>query len=319
MKKDKILVLIVDDNQQNLKVLGNVLKDNTEYNMAFAMSGEEAIAYTEKVLPDMILLDVMMPGMDGFSVCSILKGKEETSGIPIIFITAKSEPEDIIKGFEAGGVDYITKPFNEAELLMRISTHVELKRARNLLEQKNRELTQAYDKIEHLALTDMLTGIPNRRNISNLMNKEASRCRRNGTTFSIIMCDIDFFKKVNDTCGHDTGDYVLKRVADIIQENLRKQDIVSRWGGEEFLLMLPETHIEDGVKVSEKLRETIQNEKMEFGEHSFSITMTFGVAVYEHDIGMEKSIKKADDALYQGKQTGRNKVVQAHVRLRNSL
>lgn len=319
MKSDKTLVLIVDDNQQNLKILGNVLKENTDYRLAFAMSGDEAVAYTSKALPDMILLDVMMPGMDGFTVCRNLSDKEETADIPIIFITAKSEPEDIVKGFKAGGVDYITKPFNEAELLMRINTHMELKKARDLLEEQNRELTQAYEKIEHLALTDTLTGIPNRRNISNIMSKEASRCKRNGGTFSLIMCDIDFFKKVNDTYGHDTGDYVLKKIAELIQDNLRKQDIVSRWGGEEFLLVLPETGIEDAMRVSEKLRTTIENQLMEFGGHSFNVTMTFGVAVFELDIGLEKSIKKADDALYQGKQTGRNKVVQAHVKLRNTL
>lgn len=319
MKKDKTLVLIVDDNQQNLKILGNVLKDNTDYNLAFAMSGEEAVAYTKKALPDMILLDVMMPGMDGFTVCRELAANEETSDIPIIFITAKSEPEDIIKGFEAGGVDYVTKPFNEAELLMRINTHMELKKSRDLLEEKNKELMVAYEKIEHLALTDTLTGIPNRRNISNTMSKEASRCRRNGSTFALVMCDIDFFKKVNDTYGHDTGDYVLKTVAGIIQSNLRQQDIVSRWGGEEFLIVLPETGINDGMKVSEKLRKNIEETKMEFGGHSFGITMTFGVTIYENEVGLEKSIKKADDALYEGKQTGRNKVVQAHVRLRNTL
>ena len=319
MKSDKTLVLIVDDNQQNLKILGNVLKENTDYNLAFAMSGDEALAYTRKVLPDMILLDVMMPGMDGFSVCSQLSENEETADIPIIFITAKSEPEDIVKGFKAGGVDYVTKPFNEAELLMRINTHMELKKARDLLEEQNKELTLAYDRIEHLALTDTLTGIPNRRNISNMMAKEASRCKRNGGTFTLIICDIDFFKNVNDTSKHDTGDYVLKEISTLIQRNLRQQDIVSRWGGEEFLIVLPDTGIEDGVKVSEKLREAIQERKMEFGGHSFSVTMTFGVAVYELDIGLEKSIKKADDALYQGKQTGRNKVVQAHVKLRNTL
>jgi len=312
-------VLIVDDNPQNLKILGNVLKENTDYRLAFALNGEEALEYISKSVPDMILLDVMMPGLDGFQVCEKIKEIEETKDIPVIFITAKSEPEDIVKGFNAGGVDYVTKPFNEAELLVRINTHMELKRSRDMLEEKNRELLEAYDKIELLALTDTLTGMPNRRNITNLMAKEVSRCLRNGGNFSLIMCDIDFFKKVNDTYGHDTGDYVLKRVSTIIQEKLRQQDVVARWGGEEFLVMLPETGIEDGFLTAEKLRVALENETMEFGGHSFSITMTFGVAVFEKDLGIEKSIKKADDALYQGKQTGRNKVVKAHTTLRNSL
>ncbi|PLX67053.1 MAG: diguanylate cyclase response regulator [Denitrovibrio sp.] len=315
----KMNVLIVDDNQQNLKILGNVLKEHTYYGLAFAMNGEEALEYLSKSLPDMILLDVMMTGMDGFQVCEKLQESEETADIPVIFITAKSEPEDIVKGFNVGGVDYVTKPFNEAELLVRINTHMELKRSRDMLEEKNRELTDAYDKIEYLALTDTLTGVANRRHISNLMGKEVSRCRRNGGTFSMLMCDIDFFKKVNDTYGHDTGDYVLKRVTELIQGRLRGQDVLSRWGGEEFLVMLPETAIDDAVVAAEKLRTTIEATEMEFGEHRFSITLTIGVATYEKELGIEKSIKKADDALYQGKQTGRNKVVQAVTKLRNSI
>lgn len=319
MKNDKMHVLVVDDNPQNLRILGNVLKENTDYSLAFAMNGSEALDYISRSVPDMILLDVMMPELDGFQVCENLKKREETADIPVIFITAKSEPEDVVRGFEAGGVDYVTKPFNEAELLMRINTHMELKRSRDMLEEKNKELTDAYQKIEHLALTDTLTGIPNRRNITNLMAKEVSRSQRNGSNFSLVMCDIDFFKKVNDTFGHDTGDYVLKQVSSIIQQHLRQQDVVARWGGEEFLLMLPETSLDDAVRVAEKLRETIESFSMEFGGHSFNVTMTFGVSIYENSLGLEKSIKKADDALYEGKQTGRNKVVQAHTSLRNTL
>jgi len=315
----KMHVLIVDDNAQNLKVLGNVLKDNTDYSLAFAVNGEEALEYVKENIPSMILLDVMMPGADGFEFCKALSDNEETKDIPVIFITAKSEPEDIVRGFEVGGVDYITKPFNEAELLVRINTHMELKRAMELLEEKNAELVAAYEKIKHMALTDVLTGISNRRSITNLIGKEASRCKRNSSSFSMIMCDIDFFKKVNDTYGHDTGDYVLKRVAEVIQNNMRNQDVVARWGGEEFLIMLPETGIEDSVGVAEKLRATIEKEEMNFGGHSFKVTMTFGVSVYENSLGIEKSIKKADDALYEGKQTGRNKVVEAHTTLRNTL
>ncbi|ADD69482.1 response regulator receiver modulated diguanylate cyclase [Denitrovibrio acetiphilus DSM 12809] len=311
MKNKKMHVLIVDDNPQNLKVLGNILKDNTPYGLAFAMSGKEALEYLVKNVPDMVLLDVMMPDMDGFEVCKTLHARAETKGIPVIFITAKSEPEDIVKGFQMGGVDYVTKPFNEAELLMRINTHMELKRARDLLEEKNKELIEAYDKIEHLALTDTLTGIANRRNITNMLGKEAARCKRNKGKFSLIMCDIDFFKRVNDTYGHDAGDYVLKTISHVIQQALREQDIVARWGGEEFLIVLPETDAGNAVAVAEKLRTAIGNTEMSYEGISFSVTMTFGVSEYDVSLGIEKSIKKADDALYEGKQTGRNKVVRS--------
>jgi diguanylate cyclase (GGDEF)-like protein len=309
MGNKKSLVLVVDDNSENLKVLGGILKNNTDYKLAFAMNGEEAVKFAHAHEPDMVLLDVMMPGMDGFEVCSLLKNDDVSKDIPVIFITAKTEPDDIVKGFSVGGVDYITKPFHETELLMRIRTHMELKNIRDALEDKNRELSEAYEKIEELALTDSLTGIPNRRNITSVLHKEVSRSSRNGYVFSMIMCDIDFFKKVNDNYGHDVGDYVLQRVSKILKKNLREQDVVSRWGGEEFLIMLPDTELDSAFFVAEKLRVAIKDAKMEFEEHSFGITMTFGVSEFNRQNGLEKSIKKADDALYEGKQTGRDKVV----------
>lgn len=309
MEYNKILILIVDDNPQNLKVLGNILKENTQYGLAFAMNGYEALEFIKTSPPDMILLDVIMPEMDGYEVCRTLKKQPETANIPVIFITAKTEPDDVVRGFEAGGVDYITKPFHEAELLMRIRTHLDLKISRDLLEEKNKELSEAYRKIERLALTDSLTGLANRRNIMNLMAVEVSRCERNGGTFSLIMGDIDFFKTVNDTYGHDTGDMVLKTLADIMVNGLRQQDVVSRWGGEEFLIMLPYTDLEKATAVAEKLRTAIMSAVMSYAGETFHVTMTFGVSQFNKMVGMEKTIKKADDALYLGKQTGRNKVL----------
>ncbi|WP_303850122.1 diguanylate cyclase [Seleniivibrio woodruffii] len=308
---NKTLILIVDDNQQNLKVLGNILRENTKYGLAFAMNGFEALDFISTTKPDMVLLDVMMPDMDGYEVCRQIKKDPKTANIPVIFITAKTEAEDAVLGFEAGGVDYISKPFHETELLMRIRTHLDLKLSRDMLEEKNRELQGAYETIEKLALTDSLTGLANRRSIMNQLAVEVSRCDRNGGFFSLIMCDIDFFKRVNDTYGHDTGDYVLRNVADVMRANLRQQDIVSRWGGEEFLIMLPLTELEKAVSVAEKLREAIKSTEMSFAGENFRVTMTFGVSGYDKGMGIEHSIKKADDALYTGKQTGRNKVVMA--------
>jgi len=308
---NKTLVLIVDDNPQNLKVLGNILRENTTYGLAFAMNGFEALEFISAKKPDMVLLDVMMPDMDGYEVCRQLKKDPATENIPVIFITAKTEAEDAVMGFEAGGVDYISKPFHEQELLMRIRTHLDLKLSRDMLEDKNKELQQAYETIEKLALTDSLTGLANRRSIMNLMLIEVSRCDRNGGYFSLIMCDIDFFKKVNDTYGHDAGDYVLKTVSEMMRTNLRQQDVISRWGGEEFLIMLPQTDLDKAVAVAEKLREAVKTAVMSFAGEHFSITMTFGVSRFDKGSGIEHSIKKADDALYTGKQTGRNKVVMA--------
>ncbi len=315
MSKKKPLILIVDDNPKNLQVFTQLIESNG-YDTAIALNGEQALDFVESDTPDLILLDIMMPGIDGFEVCRKLKENSRYSNIPVIFLTAKIEKEDIIRGFEVGAVDYISKPFNSYELIARIRTHVELSQSRrNLLElnkkleKANRELIILNQKLKKRSITDTLTGLYNRRYMMKKLKEEKNRCERNNRCFSVIISDIDNFKKFNDKYGHDCGDYVLKAITQTMQDSIRKQDILSRWGGEEFLFLLPETDGYGAEVLGEKVRSKIEKTKYKYEDLELSVTMTFGIAEFSCDIGIDKTIKKADEALMKGKETGKNKVV----------
>lgn len=311
-------ILIVDDSRMNLKLLTDFLKE--QYEIFTADNGNAALMVAEEALPDLILMDVIMPGMDGFTACSMLKNNPKTADIPVIFITAQNNAEDIVRGFNAGGVDYLTKPLNHLELNVRVKTHIELKKSREELmrytqqmeelikeiNQKNEQLKEAYDNISRAAMTDLLTGLPNRRYMIEKIKDEMARFKRYGRVFSFILGDIDFFKKINDRFGHECGDYVLKAIAELMKSKLREQDIVCRWGGEEFLLLLPETDLNGALAIAERLRKGIEALKMVYEGSSVKVTITMGVAVFSKDSGVDEAIKKADDALYIGKGKGRN-------------
>jgi diguanylate cyclase (GGDEF)-like protein len=313
-------ILIVDDLPFNIKILSNLLK---KYEILVADNGSKAIQFAKTHLPDLILMDIIMPDMDGFSACSVLKNFAETATIPIIFITARNKAEDIIKGFEVGGVDYITKPFNSAELYARIKTHLELKRTREelnnyvlrleelnkQLSHKNVQLNEVMKNLHVNAMTDPLTGLANRRHMTEKIHEEINRFSRTERLFSLILADVDYFKKINDDFGHECGDYILKSVAETMRANIRKHDSLARWGGEEFLFLLPETNLEGSLIIAEKLRKIVEESKIFYEDNKINITMTFGVASFSQSNGMDGSIKKADIALYKGKERGRNCVV----------
>ncbi|MCD4670106.1 MAG: diguanylate cyclase [Actinomycetia bacterium] len=298
IKKEKQpLVLIVDDIAENLQLLGNILKKEN-YNIAAANNGKQAVAIASDINPDLILLDIMMPEMDGFEVCSKLKNIPETKNIPIIFLTAKVETEDIIKGFKAKAVDYVTKPFNSYELLARVKTHLELKISKNLLEDKNKLL-------KTLSITDGLTGLHNHRYIVDALSQRISESRRYGQPLSIGMFDIDYFKKINDKYGHIFGDKVLIKISSVIEETIRKVDIAGRYGGEEFLIVMPCTESSGAYTTAERIRESI--ERIKWDRDGLKITISGGVCEFK-DEDSEKLIKKADKLLYKGKKSGRNRI-----------
>lgn len=312
-------VLIVDDNKQNLMVLADIL-ENCNYDIGFAMNGKQALDYVYNEKPDLIMLDVMMPEMDGYETCTILKSNPEFKDVPIIFLTAKVEIKDIIKGFEVGGVDYISKPYNSLELKSRVKTHLELKRVSNeeqeliealkeankKIENQNNELNKLLKKFEILSKTDSLTGLFNRRCILDTIEQIENDSLINNSTFSIVMSDIDFFKFVNDTYGHNFGDEVLKEIANLISSNIRKSDFLSRWGGEEFLIIFSNTTIDEAQSLAEKIRKIISEHIFKINENEIKITMTFGVSEYKKGDLIDVTIKKADNALYKGKNSGRN-------------
>lgn len=178
-----------------------------------------------------------------------------------------------------------------------------------IIEKQNIKLKEAYYKMEELAKIDMLTGLSNRRDMYQKIKHETDRFERNKKSFAILMGDIDNFKKVNDTYGHDAGDHVLSSIASIIISTIRKQDIVARWGGEEFLLLLPETNLEGGKMIAEKLRMNIKNKTIYYKNYSMKVTITIGVSVYSLKHTIEDSIKEADEAMYRGKIRNKNCVV----------
>lgn len=288
-------ILIVDDNPQNLQVVGTVLKPHG-FGLQFVMSGEKVFDAVKEQRPDLILLDIQMPGMDGFEISHALNQDPEYRDIPVIFLTAAyKDEESIVKGFKNGGVDYVTKPFFTEELVARIKTHLRLKKYKEYLQE--------------LSFTDPLTGLLNRRSILDRIHNEQKRARRSGSWFTIILTDIDRFKQVNDTYGHDCGDVVLSEIAQILKNTVREQDCFARWGGEEFLLLLLETDSQGGLTLAEKLRTAVEEQEILCQSQRIKVTMTFGIASCHENQPYNDCIRQADKALYRGKEDGRNRCV----------
>jgi len=321
MNSKPFSILIVDDNKQNLMVLADIL-ENSGYETGLAMDGKQALEYVYNEKPDLILLDVMMPEMDGYETCQRLKEFPEYKDIPVIFLTAKVETEDIVKGFESGGVDYISKPFNSHELKSRVRTHLMLKRAQDeaksaiealneankAIEKQNEQLGEMVNKLNILSKTDALTGLYNRRTIIEEIEKEVAKCKC-GTCFTIVMGDIDLFKRINDTYGHNFGDFILKEISQVMSSSIRSSDILSRWGGEEYLILFKNTNVNDGFNIAEKLRKSICEHLFVCGDDEINLTMTFGVSGFRCGENIDDVIKRADSAMYKGKTSGRNVVI----------
>lgn len=291
-------VLIVDDAKENINVLAELLR--ADFKVRAATSGEKAleIAFSNNP-PDLILLDVMMPQMDGYEVCKILKASSQANGIPIIFITGKVNEEDEIYGFNLGAVDYITKPFSGVVVKARVGMHAELKRYRDFL--------------EGISYLDVLTDISNRRKFNEYLDSTWNFAEREPLPISMILMDIDHFKQFNDNYGHQGGDACLIQIAQALSEAVvRKTDFVARYGGEEFACILPNTNIDNAVIIAENFRLSIMALQI---PHAYSsagntVTISLGVATIIPDRNSSSSalVKAADDALYRSKKSGRNKV-----------
>jgi len=290
-------ILIVDDMPANIRVLADTLK--SDYRVRVATSGTKAleIAASEPP-PDLILLDVMMPEMDGYEVCRRLKGDPRTSHIPVIFVTAKDEAEEEALGLGLGAVDYITKPFHLPIVRARVRTHVNLKRKTDLL--------------ESLALLDGLTHIPNRRYFDVALQREWARAAREGTPLAVVMVDVDHFKSYNDHYGHGQGDECLRRVANALRARLqRPADVAARYGGEEFVLLLPDTDTEGALVLAESCRAAVNDLRIlhAYSDGADHVTISLGVAAtHPPDESANLLLARADEALYRAKSEGRNRV-----------
>ncbi len=292
-------VLIADDERVSRKILEDSLS-KWGYEVLVTRDGNEAWEVLQRDdAPNLVVLDWVMPGMDGIDVCKNVRARTTRNYVYIILLTAKSGREDIIKGLDAGADDYIVKPFNPEELKYRIK-----------IGQRIIELEQ---RILRLASTDYLTGLLNRRAFIERLNVEVNRIKRSQEKLSLIILDIDHFKKVNDYFGHQAGDLVLQEVSRSISRACRPYDYIGRYGGEEFIVCLPEANGEESAQVAERIRQTIASQKILIPElmKYVSITASFGVAELklDHNENLDALINRADGGLYKAKEEGRNRVV----------
>lgn len=306
----KAKVLLVEDDPVQASATKEILL-KVGYDVVWAEDGINAIKEVKKEKPDIILLDLVLPGMDGYEVCRWLKLEETTKGIPVIMLTVKKELADKISGLQIGADDFLPKPYNELELNARIYASLRTKALQDELRMKNRQLEELLHKVNYMAITDALTGLFNRRRFHDVLISEYERAKRYNTPFSLVMVDIDHFKRVNDTFGHSVGDGVLKEVSAILKRSIREIDTASRYGGEEFILILPNTVKGNALVVAERMRMSI--EQHTFHEIDRNITVSIGISGMpdEKAESDEKLVRCADFALYRAKQLGRNRTVTA--------
>ena len=301
-------ILLVEDD----KVQGNAAKNYLEtsgYRVIWVEDGKSAIKSVKTQEIDLVVLDLILPDMNGNEVCRWLKLNQDTRGIPIIMLTAQGSTTDKVTSLTAGADDHLTKPYNESELGARIYACLRTKALQDELRDKNRQLEEVLSRVEILAVTDPLTQLYNRRHFETLIENEFATTARYKSPASCLMIDVDFFKQVNDQYGHRVGDTVLKEIAQIIKSCLRKVDTVARWGGEEFVVLLPRTKKEDALIVAEIILKAIS-------AHSFAginkqVTVSIGIASMPDPSidSSEKLVDASDSAMYEAKGSGRNKII----------
>jgi diguanylate cyclase (GGDEF)-like protein len=320
-------ILVVDDQLTNVKLIIGMLKKTGElYKLEQALDGRSALRIAEKKTPDLIIMDWEMPGLNGIETIELLKQNEKTKDIPVIMATGvMTSSENLRKAMNAGAVDYIRKPIDHVELSARVHSAL-------LLGESQKEVTRRKEELENLnetlfllnetleeknqelykaVITDSLTGVYNRGYLMEFLSKEFSRCKRHGLILSCAMMDIDYFKAINDTHGHLVGDLVLQNLTKQVNSIIRHEDIYGRYGGEEFLLILPNSSEENARIAAEKIRFTIENTPFTCEGVTLDVRISIGVA--DNTIGKPKIadqlVNQADKALYEAKRRGRNQTV----------
>lgn len=298
----KLPVLVVDDSAVYRKLVEHALEEEA-YAPVFAKSGQEALELYAKHAPSIVITDWMMPDYSGLELCQHIRGDAQHPYTYIIVLTSITEKDNVVKGLAAGADDYLTKPFDPGELLARIGVGRRTIDLHCEIDAKNRLL-------EAMAHTDSLTGLPNRRAIEDWANRQLRGAARHGYSLWVVHADLDSFKSINDSYGHDAGDQVLKKFAMVLKDNTRASDISGRMGGDEFLLVI--THVEEKhIRTTvERLREQFSSVKFSFGGEHISVTASIGVCGFEGTEPPEfsKLVKRADKALYTAKRAGRNQI-----------
>jgi len=300
-EEKKNSILVVDDEKSNIMMLSYIL--SSDYTVYAAKNGRDAIETANEYLPDVILMDIVMPEMDGYEVLSILKNEEKTSGIPVIFITGLNDAKEEEKGLSLGAADYIGKPFTPSIVKLRVKNQI--------------QIINYVQEIERMSKTDQLTGINNRRSFDNFLKAEWKTAARERTPISLLMVDIDYFKNYNDTYGHQQGDAALQTTARALSQILKRpRDFAARWGGEEFTVLLPNTSNSGALEIAEQIRASIERETIPLpGGGPTKITVSVGVDTLipgqDGRNTTDRFISGADEALYKAKEEGRNRVRQA--------
>lgn len=277
--------------------------DDESYRVETARDGVEAIERVRTDPPDLLLLDVMMPKMNGLEVCRIVKSMANDSFIPIILVTVKGDIDSKVTGLKLGADDYLAKPFNPLELRARVASMLRIKALQDKINSKRREL-------EALSVTDDLTHLYNHRAMQQRLRDEFRRAQRYNEPLSVLMLDIDHFKAVNDQHGHQFGDFVLQEMAKLMLNSVRQIDVVARYGGEEFLVILPKTHFSGSLTVADRIWRTVGSHRFTDGTHEHRLTVSIGISFYPNKnvISVEDLVAYADEALYQAKDEGRDRI-----------
>jgi two-component system, cell cycle response regulator len=296
------LVLIADDDRITREYVAGLLRGNG-MRVESVESGEKCIDRAARGGVDMVLLDILMPGMDGIHCCRLLKSLSLESFLPVILLTGKTDTESRVEGLRIGADDYVCKPFDERELLARLHSMLRIKRAHD-------EVNRAKARLELLAVRDELTGLYNYRYLHTRLNEEFKRAERYRDPLACAMIDIDHFKDFNDRFGHDVGDRVLAEVAGRLQGGVREIDVVARYGGEEFLLVLPSTHFAGALAVADRVWRAVREAPFRIEADPHPVTISIGVALFpSRDVKTkDQLLKSADKALYQAKQDGRDRI-----------
>lgn len=301
-------VIVVDDDRMTREFLDDLLRARG-MTVCSLESGQDALAHVRDDPPDLVLLDVMLPGLDGLDCCRLIKSMTSDGFLPVVLLTARTDPDSRVDGLRSGADDYICKPFDKRELLERVNNMIRIKRMHD-------HVHEAKARLEQLAIRDELTGLFNYRYLQSRLLEEFKRAERYREPLACVMGDIDHFKRVNDRYGHDIGDAVLREVGDRLSKAVRDIDVVTRYGGEEFLLVLPSTNFAGAVSVAERVRHVIGDEAMTLSGTSQQVTMSLGIGVFpSRDVrNKDELLKAADYALYKAKAAGRDTICVFHDR-----
>jgi diguanylate cyclase (GGDEF)-like protein len=310
MESEKLTVLFADDEAINRSVVSHVLT-RAGYNVVTVNNGAEALQQAIKLIPDLIILDIMMPMMDGMQACRLIKSNPKTEAIPILFFSAITDTEQKVNGLMLGANDYINKPVKNEELIARVNIALRLKRERDELKAKAEEANRIAAEAQEKSMLDALTGVLNRSGLQRALTSEYCKVQRYKRPLACLMIDLDHFKKINDTYGHPVGDTVIKEVANYLTKICRGSDVVCRYGGEEFIIILPETDLMGASTLGQRIRVSVAEHQFKAGEERFLVTLSVGVAELTGEESVEEMIARADAALYQAKNQGRNRVVKA--------